>query len=406
MANSEIREISGRHGGFIDQIKVRTVDGAQQENSPSFGGNGGGAYTWVVPAGEHIAKIIYKQGGWLDSLIFVTDKGSQSPKFGGDGGYGPFEFNLPVGARLNGIYGFKNNIIRGLGFTFSLDTVRQTPQFGTKNTGDAYSWAPTSMKSEIREIFARGGGFIDQFKVKTSDGSQEQTSPAIGGNGGAASSWKVPDGEYISKIIYKQGDWISGVTFVTNKGTQSPRFGGDGGQGPFEFNLKEGERLIGFYGLADDLVKGLGFYIGSGFKSIRKSNVHGNYNEGTKFEWKSDKLDVNLEKVLGNADEYIKKIKFVLTNGEESPFFGVEGGNPYDHKVPSGQHVTEVTFKTGNWLDSMNFKTSAGSTFMIGGGRSGCNEDTETIPEGANIVGCYGTYNEDHILSLGLILAQ
>ena len=119
LPNAEIREVSGRHGWYIDQIKVRTVDGSKEESSPSFGGNGGGAYTWKVPEGEYISKILYRQGSWLDGVTFVTNKGTQSPQFGGSGGSGPFTFNLPAGTRLNGIYGYKDAYIRGLGFTYS-----------------------------------------------------------------------------------------------------------------------------------------------------------------------------------------------------------------------------------------------------------------------------------------------
>ena len=108
LRNADIREISGKKGFYIDRIKVRTIDGFEEESSPSIGGDGGGPYTWIVPEGEYIAKIIYQQGNWLDSVIFVTNRGTQSPKFGGNGGGGPFEYVLPENNRLNGIYGFND----------------------------------------------------------------------------------------------------------------------------------------------------------------------------------------------------------------------------------------------------------------------------------------------------------
>ena len=170
LANADIREVTGRKGWYIDQIKVRTADGSQEETSPSFGGNGGGAYTWKVPDGEWIAKIEYRQGSWLDAVTFVTNKGTKSPQFGGNGGGGPFTYTLPVGAKLNGLYGFKDQYIRGLGFYYK---VHATPEFGTKKIGSAFSWMSSLYNAEIREITGRKGWYIDQIKVRTVDGAHE-----------------------------------------------------------------------------------------------------------------------------------------------------------------------------------------------------------------------------------------
>ena len=51
LRNADIREVEGRKGFYIDRIKVRTVDGIEEESSPSFGGDGGDAYKWTVPEG-------------------------------------------------------------------------------------------------------------------------------------------------------------------------------------------------------------------------------------------------------------------------------------------------------------------------------------------------------------------
>ena len=73
--------------------------------------------------------------------------------------------------------------------------------------------------------------------------------------------------------------------------------------------------MTGIYGHQDSYIRGLGFYIGSGYQTVRKTKVYGDYNTGTKFEWQANSLDRNLAKVGGNAGEYLEKIKFTLTNG-------------------------------------------------------------------------------------------
>ena len=403
MDNADIREVSGRDGWYIDQVKVRTSDGAHEESSPSFGGNGGGAYTWKVPEGEYIAKIEYRQGSWLDGITFVTSKGTRSPQFGGHGGNGPFTYTLPVGGKLNGIYGFKDQYIRGMGFTYK---VHSTPEFGTNKIGSPFSWMSSLYNAEIREITGRDGWYIDQVKVKTADGAHEETSPSFGGNGGGPYTWAVPNGEYIAKIEYRQGDWLDGITFVTDKGTRSPQFGGHGGGGPFTYDIPAGQRLAGLFGHKDQYIRGMGFYMAPAGENrvIRKLPAYGS-NSGTKFEWIAGQKNGDLDRVEGRAGWYIDKIKFYLNNGQESPAFIGNGGDAYNHVIPAGQHVVSATFKTGDWLDSVTFKTNTGTTFKVGG-NGGSTLHTENIPAGASIVGLYGTHNGSYLLSLGLIIAE
>lgn len=138
--------------------------------------------------------------------------------------------------------------------------LEKTPEFGNPNMGKAFSWKTSLKNAEIREIEGRDGFYIDRIKVKTVNGTEEESSPSIGGNGGGPYKWTVPDGEYIIKVEYRQGSWLDGVTFITNKGSRSPQFGGNGGKGPFEFTLPGGTRLNGFYGHRDQYIRGLGFY--------------------------------------------------------------------------------------------------------------------------------------------------
>lgn len=83
---SEIRQISGFESNFINQIMVVTQDGPDSDMSPQYGVSSGNPYSWTVPEGEHITKIIYAENGNLISMVFVTDRGTMSPKFGGEGG--------------------------------------------------------------------------------------------------------------------------------------------------------------------------------------------------------------------------------------------------------------------------------------------------------------------------------
>ena len=70
----------------------------------------------------------------------------------------------------------------------------KTPLFGTDKIGKAFSWKTSLRNADIREISGKDGFYIDRIKVRTIDGYEEESSPSIGGNGGDAYTWKVPEG--------------------------------------------------------------------------------------------------------------------------------------------------------------------------------------------------------------------
>lgn len=84
--------------------------------SPQFGGTGGGERDpWVVPKDEYITQIEYRSGDRIDSLTFITNKGTKSPRFGGTGG----SYNLvsfPAGYRIIGLFGRDGSRLDRLGF--------------------------------------------------------------------------------------------------------------------------------------------------------------------------------------------------------------------------------------------------------------------------------------------------
>lgn len=77
------------------------------------------------------------------------------------------------------------------------------------------------------------------------------------------------------------------MTFVTDKGTKSPRFGGNGGS-ESSFHIPDGYRLSGVFGTVNGYLKSLGFYLSpvkASIPEIKFLPVYGNYHMGNKFEW-------------------------------------------------------------------------------------------------------------------------
>lgn len=61
------------------------------------------------------------------------------------------------------------------------------------------------------------------------DGVRKEYTPEVGGTGGGAAEWDVPEGQYIHQIEYRSGEEVDSLTFITNIGIKSPYFGGVGG---------------------------------------------------------------------------------------------------------------------------------------------------------------------------------
>ena len=97
------------------------------------------------------------------------------------------------------------------------------------NGGGSFEWRNDHAIYKLREVHITTGGAVDTFKMVFYHGEQKIESPVFGHPGPHNVSWIVPEGEYITQIIVYSGNLVDSLTFVTNKGTTSPRMGGNGG---------------------------------------------------------------------------------------------------------------------------------------------------------------------------------
>jgi len=108
-----VEEVQIRNGSAIDQIKLKIGNGKNSYWSDIHGGNGGGGpYSFVVPLGENIISVLIRSGTRIYSLQFITDRGTVSQKFGGNGGT-LRSYNLT--GRLIGFFGRDGTIIDQIG---------------------------------------------------------------------------------------------------------------------------------------------------------------------------------------------------------------------------------------------------------------------------------------------------
>jgi hypothetical protein len=87
ISRGSISQIDVHHGNNIDGILLHY--GASGVGN-QHGGTGGQLSTFRVPPGEVIIRVEGRAGTAVDCLQFITDKGTESPRFGGNGG-APFK---------------------------------------------------------------------------------------------------------------------------------------------------------------------------------------------------------------------------------------------------------------------------------------------------------------------------
>jgi len=107
--------------------------------------------------------------------------------------------------------------------------------------------APTAAgKSDIEamrleQIGVQAGDLIDQISFHYSDGSVDK----CGGSGGDEKQpFKLAAGEYLVNILYRAGDSLDAIQFVTNSGRESNWYGNrGGGSGPYSMQSQPGHQI-------------------------------------------------------------------------------------------------------------------------------------------------------------------
>jgi hypothetical protein len=109
----------------------------------------------------------------------------------------------------------------------------------------------------------RHGLYIDGIGLlyKTADGKQESLG-WHGGDGGDEETFLLEDGEFITGITGKTGEYVESLTIVTNK-RKSKTYGGDGGEGGEKaFDLqKSGHEVTGFFGHSGAFLDQIGIFV-------------------------------------------------------------------------------------------------------------------------------------------------
>lgn len=121
--------------------------------------------------------------------------------------------------------------------------------------GTAFSIAG---QGPVTAIHIRCGSWIDaiHFSYKKNDGSEDDSEKA-GGNGGALKTFRLSEGEKISRIQGGSGAFVEVIRVETNKG-RSETFGNARAALSFTYAIPEGHQLIGFTGRSGIYIDAVG----------------------------------------------------------------------------------------------------------------------------------------------------
>ena len=109
----------------------------------------------------------------------------------------------------------------------------------------------------VTKVRARYGDMLDSLQFVLSDGYNTYELEKIGGNGGNATEWEVPQGQYITRIFVTHNQFITSVQFVLSGGNSSPIFGKRAGQNT---EIPLNGNLLAYGGRAGSIIDQIQFY--------------------------------------------------------------------------------------------------------------------------------------------------
>ena len=115
---------------------------------------------------------------------------------------------------------------------------------------------PTNPMMRVVKVILISGALLEAIQLVLCDGVRVIVTPNRGGNGGVQKEFIVPDDEWISQIEVRALSKVDSIRFITNKGTMSEKFGGNGGV----FNLVTlNGPLVGLKGRYGSVIEQIGF---------------------------------------------------------------------------------------------------------------------------------------------------
>jgi hypothetical protein len=249
----------------------------------------------------------------------------------------------------------------------------------------------------ISEVHIYSGDYVDAILIQyiLPDG-RKALGPLHGGSGGRQNIFRLDSDEYIVGLSIKYGEHIDSIRIETNKHT-SPMYGGRGGSRSSRVDVPSGNQAIGFTGRSGEFLDSIGLaYIPLPLLISGKTEIGGG-NGGNAFSDRNIPLGAIISEVRVSAGKNIDSIQLVYVLKDrrafEGPVHGGQGGNPNVFRLNSGEYITGVSGRYGDYIDSLSIRTNqrVSQTF---GGPGGNRNFSISIPQGNMMVSLSGRAGE------------
>lgn len=108
------------------------------------------------------------------------------------------------------------------------------------------------------EIQIRSGAYVEALQmVLQLPNGQINYMDQHGGNGGNADTFSLRNGEYITAISGRYGQYVDSIQFHTNLRV-SPTYGGSGGDADYYYEAPSGWQIVGFNGRSGAYIDAVG----------------------------------------------------------------------------------------------------------------------------------------------------
>jgi hypothetical protein len=128
---------------------------------------------------------------------------------------------------------------------------------GGREFNDEPSIRPGSFVVEVR---IRSGDRVDAVQMLLQEpgpNGRQYELPKHGGGGGQPQTFRLQQGQYVTRIYGRCGNGVDHIHIVTNLGEVGDG-GGGGGDKNYDYQEPPGHQIVGFYGRSGDEVDAIG----------------------------------------------------------------------------------------------------------------------------------------------------
>ena len=127
--------------------------------------------------------------------------------------------------------------------------------------GNAFCDDDLPHHARVVEVRVFAGQYVDSLQIvyETENGERQSLSKH-GGNGGNQNVFTLDEGEYITGISGRYGQYVDSIRIHTNRKT-SQLYGGPGGSADYHYEAERGAKIVGFYGRSGNYIDAIGVVV-------------------------------------------------------------------------------------------------------------------------------------------------